>query len=190
MKPSPIPGRRRGCAPLLHQRGHGEWERFVRHPGGNPEGDPKSISHRCHPILVAFVWELTKETIHLPLGCLQGGQDQCGTILCCLLGGCSCARHTHRTRSSSERWCRTLQEPSRKVDVRLPGKGDSISHGARPVHLIITMIKWIRTSKLSIKNPLSAGTLVAAAATGDDSWRGARGLRSGATRHVRHLELC
>jgi len=24
-------------------------------------------------MLVAFVWELTKETIHLPLGCLQGG---------------------------------------------------------------------------------------------------------------------
>ena len=33
----------------------------------------KSISHRCHPILVAFVWELTEETIDLPLGCLQGG---------------------------------------------------------------------------------------------------------------------
>jgi len=33
----------------------------------------KSISHRCHLILVAFVWELTKETIYLPLGCLQGG---------------------------------------------------------------------------------------------------------------------
>jgi len=33
----------------------------------------KSISHRCHPILVAFVLELTKETIDLPLGCLQGG---------------------------------------------------------------------------------------------------------------------
>ena len=32
-----------------------------------------SIFHRCHPILVAFEWELTKETIHLPLGCLQGG---------------------------------------------------------------------------------------------------------------------
>jgi len=28
------------------------------------------------------------------------------------------------------------------------------SHGARPVHLIITMIKWIRTSRLSIKNSL------------------------------------
>jgi len=38
------------------------------HPGGNPGANLKSISHRCHPILVAFVWELTEETIHLPLG--------------------------------------------------------------------------------------------------------------------------
>jgi len=45
---------------------------------------------------------------------------------------------------------------SRKVDVRLPANGNSNSHGARPVHLIITMIKWIRTSRLSIKNSLSA----------------------------------
>ena len=44
------------------------------HPGGNPGANLKSISHRCHPILVAFVCELTKETIDLPLGCLQGGQ--------------------------------------------------------------------------------------------------------------------
>ena len=43
----------------------------------------------------------------------------------------------------------------RKVDVRLPGKGNSNSHGARPVHLIITMITWIRTSRLSITNSLS-----------------------------------
>ena len=43
----------------------------------------------------------------------------------------------------------------RKVDVRLPGKGNSNSHGARPIHLIITMIKWIRSSRLSIKNSLS-----------------------------------
>ena len=35
--------------------------------------------------------------------------------------------------------------PYRKVDVRLPGKDNSNSHGVRPVHLIITMIKWIRT---------------------------------------------
>jgi len=39
-----------------------------------------------------------------------------------------------------------------KVDICLPGKGNSNSHGARPVHLIITMIKWIRTSRVSIKN--------------------------------------
>ena len=32
----------------------------VFHPGGNPVANLKSISHRCHPILVAFVWELTK----------------------------------------------------------------------------------------------------------------------------------
>ena len=44
---------------------------------------------------------------------------------------------------------------TRKADARLPGKGISNSHGARPVHLIITMIKWIRTSRLSINNSLS-----------------------------------
>ena len=42
-----------------------------------------------------------------------------------------------------------------KVDVRLPEKGNSNSHGARPVHYIISMIKWIRTSRLSVKNSLS-----------------------------------
>jgi len=43
------------------------------HPGVELRANLKSISRRCHPILVAFVWELTKETIYLPLGCLQGG---------------------------------------------------------------------------------------------------------------------
>ena len=46
---------------------------------------------------------------------------------------------------------------ARKVDVRLPGKGKSSSHGARTAHLIVTMIEWIRTSRLSIKNSLSDG---------------------------------
>ena len=50
-----------------------------------------------------------------------------------------------------------LQVPTRKVDVRLPGEENSNSHGARPVHLIVSMIKWIRTGGLSIKNSLSAG---------------------------------
>jgi len=42
----------------------------------------------------------------------------------------------------------------RKVNSRLPGKGNSNSLGARPVYIIITMMKWIRTSRLSIKNSL------------------------------------
>jgi hypothetical protein len=45
----------------------------VHHPGVELRANLKSIPHRCHLFGVAFVWELTKETIHLPLGCLQGG---------------------------------------------------------------------------------------------------------------------
>ena len=41
------------------------------------------------------------------------------------------------------------------VDVRVPGKRNSNFHGARPVHLIIMMIKWIRTSRLAMQNSLS-----------------------------------
>jgi hypothetical protein len=44
------------------------------HPGFQLRANLKSISHRCHFFEVAFVWELTEETIHLPLGCLQGGR--------------------------------------------------------------------------------------------------------------------
>ena len=59
------------------------------------------------------------------------------------------------------------EDTSRRVDIRLPGKGNSNSHGATPVYLNITMVKWIRTSRLSIKKSLSS-----------DTWRGrARGRR-------------
>ena len=54
----------------LAQRG-----RQQDHPGGNPGANLKSIFQRCHPMLVAFVRELTKETINLPPGCLQGGES-------------------------------------------------------------------------------------------------------------------
>ena len=43
------------------------------HPGVEFGANLKSISRGCHLFEVAFVWELTKETIHLPLGSLQGG---------------------------------------------------------------------------------------------------------------------
>ena len=39
---------------------------------------------------------------------------------------------------------------SRKEVIRLRGKGNSSAHGARPVHQIILMTKWIRTSRLSM----------------------------------------
>ena len=50
--------------------------RILHHPGGNPGANLKSISHRCHLFEAAFVWELTKETIVMPLGCLQGGINE------------------------------------------------------------------------------------------------------------------
>ena len=42
-----------------------------------------------------------------------------------------------------------------KLDVRLPRDKNSNSHDARPVHLIITTVKWIRTIRLSMKEFLS-----------------------------------
>ena len=43
------------------------------HPGVELGANLESISLRCHLWKVAFVWELTKQTIRLPLGCLHGG---------------------------------------------------------------------------------------------------------------------
>ena len=42
--------------------------------GGNPGANLSSISHRCYLFDIAFVWELTEDTIVLPLGCLLGGR--------------------------------------------------------------------------------------------------------------------
>ena len=44
------------------------------HPRGNPGANLESIFHRSYLRKVAFEWELTQQTIYLPLGCLQGGQ--------------------------------------------------------------------------------------------------------------------
>ena len=46
--------------------------RLALHLGDNPGTNFKSISHRFHLREFAFEWELTKETIVLPLGCIQG----------------------------------------------------------------------------------------------------------------------
>ena len=47
----------------------------ANHPGGNPEANLQSISHKCKLFEVAIVWESTKVIVDLPLGCLQGGKD-------------------------------------------------------------------------------------------------------------------
>jgi len=44
---------------------------------------------------------------------------------------------------------------TRKVDIKLPGKGHSSSHGASRSIKIISMMKWIRASRLSRQNSLS-----------------------------------
>ena len=81
-------------------------------------------------------------------------------------GGC-CQIHN--------RAARTLCRWIRNVDKRLPGKGNSISHGARPVHQIMSMMKWLRTSKLSITKSLSVqvdqpGVRVESGAAGDPGY--------------------
>ena len=44
------------------------------HPGVELRANLESISRKCNLFEVAFPWELTEETIHLSLGCLQGGR--------------------------------------------------------------------------------------------------------------------
>ena len=61
-------------------------------------------------------------------------------------------RCRHLPRTYTRQW---VYIQPRKVDVKLPGKGKSNSHGARPVHVIITMMEWIRTSRLSKKSSVS-----------------------------------
>jgi hypothetical protein len=60
-----------------HSRGRAEHRGATHHPEGNPGTNLQSISYRCYLSEVASVWELTKENIVLPLGCLQGGVFFC-----------------------------------------------------------------------------------------------------------------
>ena len=58
----------------------------------------------------------------------------------------------------AERVARYVTRISWKADAMLPGKGNLNSHGARPVHQIVSMIMWIWTSSLSMKNLLALST--------------------------------
>ena len=72
----------------------------------------------------------------------------------CRVSGVGCKTSSLATSPPSP--CLPPSLPPLRLRASLvPGKGNSNSHGARPVHLIVKMIKWIRTSRLSIKNSLS-----------------------------------
>ena len=81
----------------------------------------------------------------------EGGRalgGNCGTgvgreVECKSRAGCVLKVYTHVT-----------YEFTRMVDTRLPAKGSSNCHGARPVYQIILMTKWLWTSRLSTKNYL------------------------------------
>ena len=60
-----------GEAVRLHMRG--KVPTLPWNPGGSSGANLKSISHGCYLREVAFQWKLTKETVYLPLCCLQGG---------------------------------------------------------------------------------------------------------------------
>jgi len=66
----------------------GLWRLMACHPGVELRANLEAISHKCHLFEVAFVWELTQGTIHLPLSCLQGGVAAAGRGSCLLLGCC------------------------------------------------------------------------------------------------------
>ena len=70
-----------------------------------------------------------------------------------LEGGVSYGQGTPVLASSQGR---ADEDDSCQRHVRQPGKGNSKSHGARPVHLIISMIKWIQTTVLARRRPVPA----------------------------------
>ena len=55
---------------------HPSQYRGRNHSGDNPGENVKSISNKFYLRELAFEWELTEETIYLPLGCFQGGYPE------------------------------------------------------------------------------------------------------------------
>ena len=95
-------------------------------PWSRVKGKSKSISNRCHLFKLSFVWELTKQTTHLPLGCLQGGLE--GVLPSPWREYSSQPRRRQRSRPREK-----VLPSYRKLDIRLPGKVNSNSYGAGPV---------------------------------------------------------
>ena len=127
------------------------------HPGGNPGANLKSIPHRCYLFEVAFVWEFTKETIVLPLGCLPGRSRPRRNLLRSLWAGSPPPPEeihppswTHRKRSptcpgvsiqrccprqpSAEKWLARGFVPGRAIRPKYRNTGCNRPCHAFPVH--------------------------------------------------------
>ena len=96
-------------------------------------------------------------SLHAPL--LPRGNCQINTSNWASCAGLRVGRKSRCVVINTYQW--TPSHQPRKVDIRLPGKENSSSHGARPAHQTISMIKWVRTSMLSFPLPaLPTGTKV------------------------------
>ena len=124
---------------------------------------PPASTTRCALFFLLISLQPLKKrstTNYAPFALVKGPgslADRPGMLL--LLGGLegNSDRNSARNSTSSspaDNVCTRNVEGTRKVDRRLPGKGNSNPDGARPVRPIITMVKWIRASRLPIKNSI------------------------------------
>ena len=122
------------------------------HPGGNLGANLKSISHRCYLQELEFERELTKEPYICPWVASMVVWEQSGMALLHILTSVNTLGSRHvipchfaGTQPGTQHFPhlrgRDGTPVPRKVDVRLPGQGNSNSPSARPVHSIITKIQ-------------------------------------------------
>ena len=140
-------------------RDQGSWSQGSRFKGAGIENDSR---FEDPPILcLRFSWSLSTLTRWSTTLSLQVNLPH--AIYC--WAKCSAnlvTRWPHAPQSRGQRippsppcgWSSTCIHT--QADTRLPGKGNSNFYGARPVHQIISMIKWTRTSRFSIKKSISS----------------------------------
>jgi len=148
----------------------------------------KSISHRCHPILVAFVWELTKETIELPLGCLQVGLLTCARPSACRSSSCrqeAChikqrnRFHAHFPRRLLQRTCSHScgRNSGASADVAVVATTSQLPHRPRT-----TAPFWAPARAWARRSPFTIGSQC-------ENGLGAAPFRQGILQEVRNPEL-
>ena len=138
---------------------------------------PHVCGQNCRARIPAHMWELGHAPVVIQnlMGSLLTHKPRtsvhCNTLRHASLHACGCQVtrlcilvHTNTLLTS------THFNIHREVGVRLPKKAESNSYGARPVHLIITVIEWSRTSILSIKNSVSIKSRACAPGGSQPCW--------------------